>query len=376
MLYHDKVIDAFRDDVDNPDTDLDNTASDLSDLYRLYLNAGLKVDMVPVDLLIVIDRSGSMDQVDVPVNDDTLARDSAVTMVLNCSLTQATSEGLIGQFLDMNPENQIAVTSFFGTQNISTTASAGYDYTKDSSVLRSSTSVNTFVDAANVYNNGTNYEAGLLSADDLFAQVANNGHKKVMVFISDGVPTFYIDDNGNRQGTGVSKDINGTSLETSISPDVLKYMSGEDHFFGVTTYQALYDALELIITNDIGFFHPLLIDDALSAEVELPDYVRNPEKEMPVQTIDGQDYIGVLQIPAIDLELPVISRWSDAKMRIAPCRYSGSLYQNNLVIVAHNFASHFGGLKNLREGDAVIFVDMDGNVFSYAVTTLETLNPT
>lgn len=113
-----------------------------------------------------------------------------------------------------------------------------------------------------------------------------------------------------------------------------------------------------------------------AASLELPDYVRNPEKEMPVQTIDGQDYIGVLRIPAIDLELPVISRWSDAKMRIAPCRYSGSVYQNNLVIVAHNYASHFGSLKNLREGDAVIFVDMDGNVFSYAVTTLETLNPT
>lgn len=42
-------------------------------------------------------------------------------------------------------------------------------------------------------------------------------------------------------------------------------------------------------------------------EPEIPDYILNPDMEMPVQRIDGVEYIGVLQIPSLNLELPVIS---------------------------------------------------------------------
>lgn len=105
------------------------------------------------------------------------------------------------------------------------------------------------------------------------------------------------------------------------------------------------------------------------------DYLLVPEKEMPVKTVDGLDYIGVLQIPALALELPVASQWSYAQLKIAPCRYSGSVYQNDLVICAHNYESHFGNLKNLHIGDEVLFTDMDGNLFAFQVAELETLPP-
>lgn len=42
----------------------------------------------------------------------------------------------------------------------------------------------------------------------------------------------------------------------------------------------------------------------------LPDYMLCPDMEMPVKTIEGVDYIGILTIPALELELPVISEWS------------------------------------------------------------------
>ena len=110
-------------------------------------------------------------------------------------------------------------------------------------------------------------------------------------------------------------------------------------------------------------------------EVYIPDYILNPEMEMPVEEIDGQQYIGVLRIPALSLELPVISEWSYPSLQIAPCRYAGSAYLNNMVIAAHNYYSHFGYLKNLSQGDEVTFTDMDGNVFRYEVAELETLSP-
>ena len=111
-------------------------------------------------------------------------------------------------------------------------------------------------------------------------------------------------------------------------------------------------------------------------EGEIPDYLLNPAMEMPVEIIDGRDYIGTLQIPSLDLKLPVLSSWNYPNLRVAPCRYTGSAYQGNLIIAAHNYPSHFGNLKHLQEGETVLFTDADGNRFTYQVVVRETLEPT
>ena len=115
-----------------------------------------------------------------------------------------------------------------------------------------------------------------------------------------------------------------------------------------------------------------------TAETEapaVPEYLLDADREMPVQTINGRDYIGVLTIPSLELELPVLSQWDYPALKVAPCRYSGSLYQDDLIICAHNYASHFGKLKNLRVGDTAIFTDMDENVVSFQLAAQETIQP-
>ena len=109
--------------------------------------------------------------------------------------------------------------------------------------------------------------------------------------------------------------------------------------------------------------------------VEIPDYVLNPQMAMPEITQDGEAYIGVLEIPALELELPVISQWNYSRLRKAPCRYVGSAYTNDLVISAHNYDRHFGRLHILQEGDRIFFTDVDGNRFVYELCLLETLKP-
>lgn len=104
-----------------------------------------------------------------------------------------------------------------------------------------------------------------------------------------------------------------------------------------------------------------------------PDFVRYPDMEMPTEEIDGHDYIGVLEIPSLELSLPVMSEWSNEKFKMAPCRYVGSVYSEDIVIAAHNYQRHFGKLKTLREGDEVCFTDVEGNVFIYAVSGFDTL---
>ena len=120
---------------------------------------------------------------------------------------------------------------------------------------------------------------------------------------------------------------------------------------------------------------PALSSGEALEEAFVPDYVLNPEMAMPEENIDGRSYIGVLDIPALELSLPIISEWSYNALQIAPCRYSGSAYLDNLVIAGHNYRSHFVSLPQLQPGDTVTFTDMDGNVFSYEVSSLETLSP-
>lgn len=110
-------------------------------------------------------------------------------------------------------------------------------------------------------------------------------------------------------------------------------------------------------------------------DIEYPDYVLNPNMDMPVKFIDGGYYIGKLNLPAINIELPVCENWDYSNLNIAPCRYAGSVYLDNIVICAHNFDNHFGQIKNLSYGDAVIFTDMDGNVFEYEVMEVDILQP-
>lgn len=124
----------------------------------------------------------------------------------------------------------------------------------------------------------------------------------------------------------------------------------------------------------------------VSVEVILPQIVEQVEEdagttdpystEMPEAEVDGYEYIGYLSIPSLGLELPVMSDWSYPQLRIAPCRYYGSVKTEDLVIAAHNYSRHFGNIKNLSPGAEVYFTEMDGTVTAYEVAEVDTLNPT
>ena len=98
--------------------------------------------------------------------------------------------------------------------------------------------------------------------------------------------------------------------------------------------------------------------------------------EMPTVWMQGNDYVGYLTIPDLELELPVIAEWTYERLQIAPCRQFGSSRTDDLVIAAHNYESHFGTLKNLELGAEITFTDMAGIVNRYALVRLENIDPT
>ena len=102
------------------------------------------------------------------------------------------------------------------------------------------------------------------------------------------------------------------------------------------------------------------------------DEEKNSEKITTVE-LDGTQYLGLLNIPSLDLQLPVMAEWNYENLRTAPCRYTGSVSDNNLVIAGHNYSGHFQDLKTLEHGDAVVLTTAVGEKISDTVDHIETL---
>jgi len=107
-----------------------------------------------------------------------------------------------------------------------------------------------------------------------------------------------------------------------------------------------------------------------------PVYELHPDMTMPTVDADGHTYVGFLEIPAIKRILPVMDAWSYPNLKIAPCRFVGTVYAHDMIVCAHNYDRHFGLIKTLEEGDKVFFTDVYGDRFSYEVSEVTILQPT
>ncbi len=100
------------------------------------------------------------------------------------------------------------------------------------------------------------------------------------------------------------------------------------------------------------------------------------DKEMKSTTIDGNEYIGYISIPSVNINLPIMKDWSYDGLKIAPCRFSGSLYTDDMIIAGHNYITHFGPIESLSSGDEVNICDMENNVWQYKVLWIEVIDGT
>ena len=106
------------------------------------------------------------------------------------------------------------------------------------------------------------------------------------------------------------------------------------------------------------------------------EYETEPIPTEGTLEIDGSIYIGVISIPDLGIELPVMNEWSYPNLKISPCRYKGSYLDNNMIIAAHNYRSHFGRIGELNSGTEIIFTDVSGKVWTYEVNNIENINGT
>ena len=92
------------------------------------------------------------------------------------------------------------------------------------------------------------------------------------------------------------------------------------------------------------------------------------DNAMPVLSIDGTDFAGVLEMPRFDSALPVGAEWR--KVAKYPCLFDGSAYDSTLQIGASSQAGQYDFYRDISVGDSVFFTDMAGNRFSYQITDI------
>ena len=147
---------------------------------------------------------------------------------------------------------------------------------------------------------------------------------------------------------------------------------------GLTLYNIHVEAQAGESANEIsGELATVLADVEQKPPVKSapPDYLEETEEQ--TIELDGRYYLGLITFPTINLQLPVQHEWSYENLRISPCRMTGDILSENLVVLAHNYRTHFGPLlNNVGVGDEVSLMLVDGSVYVYKVAAKEVVAPT
>ena len=115
---------------------------------------------------------------------------------------------------------------------------------------------------------------------------------------------------------------------------------------------------------------------------DAPEEVSNLDKVIQriVKATGDDGLIGILEIPEINQELPIIGKWSYDLLKISVCRYKGPdpNDKGNLVIIGHNYKSgaHFGDLSELSVGSEVFLTNAKtGERVRYEVYQIKSVAP-
>lgn len=112
----------------------------------------------------------------------------------------------------------------------------------------------------------------------------------------------------------------------------------------------------------------------IEQKIEVPD-------EQKLTASDGTIYytIGVINIPSINVNYPILSTYTDELLKTAPCRFHGPNPNEvgNLCIAGHNYknSKFFSKVPNLQLGDKIEITDLSGRMLTYTVYDKFIVNP-
>lgn len=167
--------------------------------------------VVPADIVLVIDLSSSMAR---PLDGSTGSRLLAIKNAANDFILNVLPDGT---------DNRLAIVTYSGSPDDGPDNDAWINYSFDDwsgrslfinkmSLLTTLTTLTT--------KDGTNMEAGFAKAENVLSQSDSNN--KIVIFMTDGEPTFYYDENGETTGDGISFDSSAASQAIGAADRLLR----------------------------------------------------------------------------------------------------------------------------------------------------------
>ena len=111
--------------------------------------------------------------------------------------------------------------------------------------------------------------------------------------------------------------------------------------------------------------------DTLRALIPEPQNAALEERRdntMSVLSVDGTDFVGIVELPHYASALPVCADWG--KTSKYPSRFSGSIYDGTMQIGATTQKGQYDFYRELSVGDTVIYTDVEGNKYTFTITSL------
>ena len=98
-------------------------------------------------------------------------------------------------------------------------------------------------------------------------------------------------------------------------------------------------------------------------------------------TSNGQKYdsIGIVNIPRLGIEYPILATTSEKTLKVSVTKYWGGNPNEvgNLCITGHNYknSKFFGKLLNIKQGDIIKITDLSGRTLDYTVYDTYVVDP-
>ena len=127
----------------------------------------------------------------------------------------------------------------------------------------------------------------------------------------------------------------------------------------------------------------VVLDDVSESDINSPEtQLQEAIPQTEYQASNGEKYtiIGIINIPKINVNYPILSSTSDALLKISPCKFWGPNPHEigNFCIVGHNYrnSKFFSKVPTLEVGDTIELTDMNGKMMKYEVYDKYTVDPT
>lgn len=160
---------------------------------------------------------------------------------------------------------------------------------------------------------------------------------------------------------------------------MIKKKGGLISNISIITGMILIISAVIILTADIGN-QKASTENAkkaldMASELMGEVYDAYPEERgnsiMPSLMLEGIDTVGIIEVPQYGVKLAVNSCWDKKTANVMPCKYSGSVYNRDIVIGTSDREGQFSFASMLQTGAKLSFIDMEGGKYTYSVEKIE-----